>query len=460
MENSYFIAAFATFGSPNGFQQRFWDIDRNTARAIPTFDLDPVAIQLYPGSKVYALRKISANGRRIFAYSLYSHAKEPHSQREGTFIGSSILFVGQVAEENITLSLLDALHDRLEKKHVRGGVISVPDSSQFVLNKHKDFDKIRLNLRETGDIDFSRNADRRLAVWHEAGRNALPSLLKTAIGELLDTYGTIYFTESTEVARYVRQKNMFPAVNKNGFDTERKRLAEERKRKEREALEWFEREKILLNDARKQSNANHQKQYEAVVRAHEENEQRISEYKEKQIALNQSYKDLADGIDKAMAHINNGKRPEDQKRLHEENKRRFVDALGRQEKPVFMDKLPKMAPATDLTSLTNPTDIEAGSKPDPAKNHSKLRNPFQRPIQHAMAKQRRPKTYDYRTATWALLILWIGTLAYFTFFGKPKEKTDTTAKPARQEQTDSLKKEASSQEQTDSPKNTNAKGNR
>src|SRR5690554_229509 len=182
MSNNYFISAFGTFGNPNGFRQSYWFTDdRNIVNSIKTFDLNTNAIKLFPKSKVYAIRKDYANGRNVIAYSVYSYAKEQNSDRSGTFIGSSILFIDQISEENITLNCLNDFHNNLKNKNIQNDTITVNHSENLSVSKPKDFDKINFQLREIDNLNFVQNSNKQLVVYCETNPSKLQALFKKSI---------------------------------------------------------------------------------------------------------------------------------------------------------------------------------------------------------------------------------------------------------------------------------------
>ena len=117
MNNNINLIAFGTFGNPNGFRQTFFIGNRELSKSVKTFDLNTNAIKLFQDAGIYAIRKEYAAGHNIISYSVYSFAKEQNSERSGTFIGSSILFTGKIAEENITIKLLNEFQ-KIGRAHV------------------------------------------------------------------------------------------------------------------------------------------------------------------------------------------------------------------------------------------------------------------------------------------------------------------------------------------------------
>ena len=148
------LIAFGTFGNPNGFKQTFFIGNKELSKAVKTFDLNTNAIKLFANSKLYSIRKEYVSGYNTIAYSLYTYAKEQNSDRSGTFIGSSILYVNKIAEEQITVNQLNEFHEYLIQKNVSNDAISVNHSDNLTVLKPKDFDKIQFNLRPLENVDF------------------------------------------------------------------------------------------------------------------------------------------------------------------------------------------------------------------------------------------------------------------------------------------------------------------
>ena len=139
------LIAFGTFGNPNGFTQTFFS--GNPVKGIKAFDIRG-SILVYPKSKLYSIRKEYKDGYNMIAYAIYTYAQEPTSARGGSFIGSSIMFVGKIAEENIIIQNLNEFHQNLIQKNVKDDTIIVNHSDKFDVKecKPKDFDKIRRKM--------------------------------------------------------------------------------------------------------------------------------------------------------------------------------------------------------------------------------------------------------------------------------------------------------------------------
>lgn len=420
MINNYFISPFGTFGNPNGFRQSYWFIDSslsNVARNIKTFDLNTNAIKLFPKSKAYAIRKDYANGRNLIAYSVYSYAKEQNSDRSGTFIGSSVLFIDQIAEENITINCLNDFHNNLKNKNVQNDTITVNHSDNLSVCKPKDFDKINTHLREIDNLNFAQNSNKQLVVWCRTSDNVLQSFFKKAI-DLLNVYDTIYFTDNKEVAEFVRQKRIFEAVDENGFENEIKKLSEERKRKNQEAINEFEREKQELDKDRKRLIDEYEKQIKQNESQHKENSQKINESKNEVNNINQKYEAYSKKIDESITRLKGEEKLDNVRRLHNENKRIFIDSINRQQKPNFINSISKPNTRTDLR--TEPKTVKTGYFYD---NDDEYHH-----------RSRRKQEIDiFKVATLILSLLWIGTLVYFLFFNKPEKETIIENEPTQEQ---------------------------
>ncbi|MFV0182698.1 hypothetical protein OBK15_11100 [Empedobacter falsenii] len=423
MSNNYFISAFGTFGNPNGFRQSYWFTnDRNIVNNTKTFDLNTNAIKLFPKSKVYAIRKEVSGRNNTIAYSIYSYAKEQNSDRSGTFIGSSILFIDKVAEENITINCLNEFHNNLKNKNVQNDTITVNHSDNFSVSKPKDFDKINFHLREIENLNFAQTTNRQLVVYCETNPSKLQSLFKKAI-DLLNVYDTIYFTESSEVAEFVHQKNIFQLVQKDGFETEIQKLAEERLRKIQASLDEFSREKQKLEEDRKRLIEEYKYQIEQNEKQHQENKRRIEESKNELNNINQKYEAYSKKIEESISRLKGGEKLDNVRQLHNENKRIFIDSINRQQKPNFLNSISKPNTRTDLRAVPQPLQTDHFYDDNDDERH------------HRRSRSRSKGIDIFKVATLVLLLLWIGTMVYFLFFNEPEKETTIINQPQQEQKT-------------------------
>ena len=245
--NSVNLIAFGTFGNPNGFTQTFF---AGNPVSIKTFDVRG-SILIYPDSRLYSIRKEYRDGSFMISYAIYTYAKEPTSAREGSFIGSAILFIDEIAEENITIRCLNEFHGNLVDKNVENETLSVNHSDHFSVSKLTDFDKVKFNLKKMDTLDAAEVTNRQLMIYCETNPAVLQVMFTKSL-DLLNVYDTIYFTSNQDIIKFVHQKNIFQFVEKDGFENEIRKLEEERKRKIQEAIAEFEKEKSRLENAEKQ----------------------------------------------------------------------------------------------------------------------------------------------------------------------------------------------------------------
>lgn len=419
MSNKYFISAFGTFGNPNGFRQSYWFTnDRSIVNNTKTFDLNTNAIKLFPKSTVYAVRKEVSGRNNTIAYSIYSYAKEQNSDRSGTFIGSSILFIDKVSEENITINCLNEFHNNLKNKNVENDTITVNHSDNFSVNKPKDFDKINFHLREIENLNFTQTTNRQLVVYCETNPSKLQPLFKKAI-DLLNVYDTIYFTESSEVAEFVHQKNIFQLVQKDGFENEIQKLAEERLRKIEATKEELENAIQKVIDDQKLFSKEFNSDLKKLESIHQENEQKIKKYKGELPVLESYYSDFIKKINEVISQLKTDGKSEVAKKKFNEYNRIFIDSINRQQKSNFLNSISKPNTRTDLR--TAPQPLQTGyfyNDNDNEKHHRRKNN----------------RIDIFKIATLILLFLWIGTIIYFNFVNRPEKETIHINKP-QQEQT-------------------------
>ncbi|MCL8538677.1 hypothetical protein M9991_17555 [Chryseobacterium gallinarum] len=394
MDNTYFFSAFGTFGNPNGFRQTFFlGGNQNIAREIRTFDLKTDAIKLFPQSNIYSIRKDYAAGCNLISYSVYTFAKEQNSDRGGTFIGSSLLFVNKIASEGLIINALNDFQRHLEKNNLSEGTITVNHSDHFSIQKPKDFDKIGFNVREVNEVDFSQSGNNYLVVYCETNIAQLQIFFSKAI-DLLNVYDTIYFTQSHEIGEFVKQKRIFKIVDANGFKKELDLLEEERRRALQNAITGLEKEREELKDERTKLVEELNRQIAQNEKRHQENEARIKESKNGIEIINKEYNQYSGKIEEVIRYLKSDGKVEVAKKRHQENKRSFADSI-RQNKNI-----------ESLSALSSPNERMYGMGNQPyagadalAGFHSSGRN-----------QDKEFRLDGFKVATFILSLLLIGTL--------------------------------------------------
>jgi hypothetical protein len=318
------LIAFGTFGNPNGFTQTFF---AGNPVAVKTFDIRG-SILIYPDSRLYSIRKEYKDGSPMIAYAVYTYAKEPTSAREGSFIGSAILFIDEIAEENITIRCLNEFHENLTGKNVENDTLSVNHSDNFLVSKLTDFDKIKFNLKKIDALDSVEITNKQLMVYCETNPAALQGVYTKAL-DLLNVYDTIYFTSSNKIAEFVHQKNIFQFVQKDGFENEIRKLAEERKRKIREAIADFENEKIRLGDAEKQTREDFKAKIEKNKEQHAANGEKIAASERNLASINEVYQTFSRKIDDLLHQLKtaDGSALNGIRQAYKENKNVFTENI-------------------------------------------------------------------------------------------------------------------------------------
>ncbi|MCT2561987.1 hypothetical protein [Chryseobacterium herbae] len=327
MSTTYFFSAFGTFGNPNGFRQSYFlGGNADVVRHIKTFDLKTDAIKLFPGTKIYGIRKEPAGSSSLISYAIYTFAKEQNSQRGGTFIGASLIFVDKIASESLIINVLDEFHQHLEAHNVSEGVIVTNHSDKFSVDLPKDYDKISLNMRELGDLGPAQMSNNYLMVYSETHSSQLQQHFSKAV-DLLNSYEMIYFTESHEVAEFVKQKGIFKIVDMNGFDREIQKCHEEKSKALTSYIRDLELEKETLKEDRKQLLDHLEKQIIQNEKRHQENEKNIRESKEGITAINTEFDQYSGRINELIGILKSNGKVENIKKEHLESRKKFADKI-------------------------------------------------------------------------------------------------------------------------------------
>lgn len=400
------LLAFGTFGSPNGFTQSFFAGNNNLARSIKTFDLKTDAIKLYANSKeLYSIRNESANGNNAISYCIYTFAKEQNSDRGGTFIGSAILFINKIADENVIIKCLNEFHTTLVKNNVENDVIKVNHSANFIeVERPTDFNKLNTESKEIEDLNFSQSSNKNLVVYSITNTEKLQQLFKKSL-DLLNVYDSIYFTSSNEVAEFVLQKGIFKLVKEDGLDQEIQKLHEERKQKRESSRSEFENEKQKLETDRKRLIENHNYQIEQNEKSHKENARKIEESKKELVIINQKYDAYSKKIDESINNLKLNQKLEKVRQAHNENKKLFIDSLNHQT-PLAFNKISKHQAKTELKQNFQPTETRGYEQNFPNQEHR---------------GRRKSKSTFFKLLSSVLFLLWVVTLTYFLFFQSKEE---------------------------------------
>ncbi len=217
MKDVILIYSFGTFGSPNGFRQTpFISSVYNLNRLpdIESFDLKTSAIQLFPNSRIYAIRKETVSQTIAVSYMVYSYAQEQNSTRKGSFIGVAITCIGKILPNEVIIKLLDKSINHLIEKYTENSIIKVKHSDELAL-KSIEKSYLQENLSPIIGLEFNKTGDSLVYYDHIKPESLLDSLSKSY--DLLNLYDCIYFTDNEEVAKFSHNKGLFEVVNSEGF---------------------------------------------------------------------------------------------------------------------------------------------------------------------------------------------------------------------------------------------------
>lgn len=339
MDTTYFFSAFGTFGNPYGFRQSFFlGGNRNIAKEIRTYDLKTDAIKLFPQSSIYSIRKDFAGDCNLISYAVYKFAKEQNSDRGGTFIGSSLLFIDKIASESLVINTLNDFQDQLEKNNLSEGTIAVNHSDNFSIRKPKDFDKIGFNVREMEDLNFTRATQNYLVIYCETNPAQLQNFFTKAL-DLLNVYDTLYFTQSHEIAEFVKQKGIFKIVDTGGFNKEIEKFHEERLREVQNAVADLKKEKENLKEEKTQLMDDLRKQVERNEKKHQENEVKIQESKTGIDLISREYEQYAEKIDTVIRNLESDGKVETAKKRYLEHKKTLINTISQNKDIESLDSI-------------------------------------------------------------------------------------------------------------------------
>lgn len=333
MGSNITLVAFGTFGNPNGFRQTLLSANKQKQaeehkelmRHIRTFDLNTNAIRVFPGSTVYSMRKETAGAQHVVSYTAYSFAKEQYSERSGTFIGSGILFTGKIAEENITIRMLNELQQALIAKNVQQDVLIVDHSDKLAVSRPRDLDKTEYHLKAFDDLN-SGTSGQYLVVYCKTTPHELQGYFRKAI-DLLNVYDTIYFSQSKEVATYVSQKGIFKLVEDTGFEQEMEKWREQKRKETEAAIARLEEQLRALDTGQLQTIQELKEKIELQEQTHQENERKIKERKGEMERVRQYYADFSTKVRELLQQLRSGKKLGEVRRTFDENEKQFKERI-------------------------------------------------------------------------------------------------------------------------------------
>ena len=402
------LIAFGTFGSPNGYRQTFFTGNIELSNIVKTFDLNSNAIKVVPNAKIYSIRKENLNSNFGISYSIYTFAKEQNSERGGTFIGSSILYSNQIANEAITLSVLNDFHSNVVAKNIINDIIQGNHSEKLSVSKPKDFDKVTYNLKDIGELSIPMNSNKYLVVYSEIRIDKIQSLFEKSI-DLLSIYNTIYFTDNNEIAEFVYQKGLYKLIKIEEFNQEIEIVLQERKQKIINSISEFERKKQELQLDKETVLASLKNQLESIENSHIENEKVIRESKSNIEKINSFYNEFGRKIDDYSNQLRSNGKLDKVRQLYNENLQEFRNSVATLKQPQYIKKLDKIKTTSNLKQGNRSQYSQSTYQSDT----------FER--QEYVSRGKSSKFNNYKVFTFVFGLLWLGTLCYFLLFDNQKK---------------------------------------
>ena len=260
MKNLLGLGVFGTFGKPYGFQQYFY-FETSFNQSL---DLNTNAIEIYPDTELYSVKKEIHNGAFAICISIYTYAKEVSSGRGGTFIGSSILLIDSYTKAENIYSLLKELHSDVihNEKNIVNNTLQVQQATQLVVKEPTNFENIKSNIssiKETGYFSNSIIPSKKFLIIPENGLQEnediqIVKFIKESI-ECFPDVDTMFFTFDNNVIQYVNQKGLLKKVNWNSFINQREII-----KQEKEELNRIEELKKKQEDEEKRKSQNNKHQ--------------------------------------------------------------------------------------------------------------------------------------------------------------------------------------------------------
>lgn len=408
MENIY-VFAFATFGHPNDFRQNcFLPENRQSDIKVKLFDLTN-AIKIYPKSTLYSIRKENVNGVNVISYSIYTYAKEKTSDRDGTFIGSSLVYTNGIANENVTIEKLKNFHSELINKNVVDERLIVNHSNEFTISKSVtiDFDKLSYNLKKSEEPSNFNSSNNNVVVYSLIDSNTLQQNFKKAL-ELLNNYDTIFFTDSEEIAKFTVNKRLYKFLDESNkeFSNTVQSVRDEKKKQLETIINAYQKEIKELTDKRQETIRKFKEGVEENKNLHRENGSKIAQYEKQAEKIVNQYAEYERKIKEAINLINSNKQIDEVKAFHNENKREFINYINQNIKPAYLTKLNDIQARTNLTA-NNPLNLDWTQTSNEKSNNEQI-------------KKRKPFKI-FKLVSFVFFALWLVTIIYYQAFQIPEK---------------------------------------
>ena len=297
MNNNINILAFGTFGNPNGFRQTIFYGNKQLEK-VQTFDLNTNAIKLVPKSKMYAIRKEKLNNINIISFAVYDFAKEPNSEREGTFIGSSIMCVNELADITEIVKSLNIFHENLVSNNLHNSELKIKHSDDFSVIIPKNIPVATSHTQKINGNNFNNSQNPFLVVYTAINETAITQLFSDAV-DVLSKFNTIYFTDSKDIITIVNSKKLFKYIDVLKFkEIQSKHMSDNNK-----VINLFEQEKKKIDGTRNTDIASIKNWLYVNESVHLKNTAIINEFKTHEDKLNTLYDAFEEIINSSINQV-------------------------------------------------------------------------------------------------------------------------------------------------------------
>lgn len=273
------LGAFGTFGEPSGYQQAFY-FEGVFGRSL---DLNTNAIELFPGNRLYAVkREVVGNISRI-SCATYAHAKELNSNRGGTFIGVSVVLQNCLLDAELIYQLLDEHYRNTidNAENIINHTLQVGAAELLTIVEPAIYSAVSEMIQAENSATQLRSVDLG-KIYLVDGYNAQASEKENIVTFFheavnhFNEFDTLYYTSDNPVLDYVRQKGILKVVSWDeftGYHEEQQAL----KARLQEQEETAERERLSIVAENQRAEQIRTQQLEAARREEENRQKRLAE---------------------------------------------------------------------------------------------------------------------------------------------------------------------------------------
>ena len=212
---NYFATIFGNFERTNSFKQYYLDNPNSIVEEFTSFELERRAIEMFPKTKMYSIKRELHNKKSVISYSVYSSISQ-RDEDKSWCVGSSILFIDKIAEEYITLNNLNELQETILQSIISNEESAI-DLEDQKIQKPLYFDNIGYYLKDIEEIDEQQSSNNSLLVYSKINPDNMRKLFQQSLA-FFNHHNTIYFTDSHQIAEFVYSKGIYKVMDANKFD--------------------------------------------------------------------------------------------------------------------------------------------------------------------------------------------------------------------------------------------------